>query len=292
MTMDERDRDQGQDHDPAIRTRLRAYADERLRPEPTAMERVRSQVMAQAREQLSRPAVIPGRTPDAGRLERWRGVLRVRAARSGMALAGAGLALVLAGGGAYAASQPGGPLYGARLWVEGVTLPAGGQARVDADAVRLQERLAEVEAAARSGDATAFADALKAYRDTLTDTLRAAGTDLSKQDRLMTLLTRHLAVLQALVDRLPANAAAAVRQDLARTNETLQGVKNGGGPGNAGNGGQGGAPTSQPGQGAGPAATPRGQGGGPPSTPAGQANQPTPKPTHSPVPHPTTPPHP
>lgn len=83
MMMDERDRDQGQDHEEAIRARLRAYADERLRPEPTAMERVRSRVMAQAQDGLSRPAVISGRAPDAGRFQRWRGALQVRAARSG-----------------------------------------------------------------------------------------------------------------------------------------------------------------------------------------------------------------
>lgn len=307
-----------------IEARLRAYADEQLQPDPTAMARVRDSVLLAARSSLpGAPAPVsapagPRPLTSRRRLSWLDGLaprLRARAGRSGLALAGAGLAAVLVGGGAYAASQPGAPLYGARLWLESTTLPTSPDARLTSDVARLQARLDEAATAARAGDGPAVTAALAAYRETVADALRAAGTDLTREERLQIVLERHQLVLQTLVARLPDGGADAVRAVLQRTvNDTSaaldrieagegaggqgaggrgagagQGNGTGTGSGAAGNGNE---PPASPGQGNGPQASPgQGNGGGPQASPVAQhtpAPQPTPSDAghgHSPQPH-------
>ncbi len=284
----------------ALEERLHRYADEALRPDETRRAELRAGLMREARLAFA-PGTPRVRAPHPdgvdGFLVRW---LRRVSARPAFALAGAALAVALAAGGAFAASSPGGPLYGTRLWLESVTLPASGEARVQADVNLLQDRLDEAEAAARSGNGAALSAALQAYRDTMTDALKAAGTDLSTQQRLELLLQRHLAVLESLVAGLPATAAAAVQQTVDRASQTLDRIEQGSGPGTGqGNGqGNGSGQASPPGQAGspkptppGPAgqASPPGQAGSPKPTPPGPAGQASPKPGRTPMPSPSHP---
>src|SRR5512135_534597 len=140
MDMDERN---GQDERELAR-RLEAYADARLRPDPAAMARIRSAVVAEARR---------GAEPVPFR--------RRPAFRFGFALLAAAALLAAIAGSAFA-SQAGGPLYGARLWIETVTLPATPSARAEAQIARLDARLQELQTALAAHDGAAAAAALDA----------------------------------------------------------------------------------------------------------------------------------
>ena len=85
-----------------------------------------------------------------------------------VAFAAAALTLAMVAGSAMA-STPGGPLYGARLWAETVTLPASGTPRAQAEAQRLGQRLEEIQRASASGDEGAAEAALSAYASILAE---------------------------------------------------------------------------------------------------------------------------
>jgi hypothetical protein len=115
-------------------------------------------------------------------------------------------------------------LYGARLWVETLTLPSDTTARAAAELDHLQARLDDATAAAANGNGDAVAAALDAYRQMLADASSLATGDLSREQHLVAELGRHQAVLQALTTSLPANAAAAIHDAIQRTTDRIDAI--------------------------------------------------------------------
>ncbi len=210
MTTDRQD-DWGDDGE--LRARLDAYAASRLKPDAAATARTRAIVMVQAHGTLG-AARAAGDVAGPGLFRR---LLR-RPARAASAVL---LALAVVAVGTVAASGPGGPLYGARLWVETLTLPSDANARAAAELERLQARVNNATAAAANGNGGAVTAALDAYRQTLVDAFAAAGSDPTREQRLAAELGRHLAVLGALAARVPANAGAAIDQAVQRTESRI-----------------------------------------------------------------------
>jgi len=242
--------------DAEIEALLRRYADERLRLNSEARRRLRDGFLSEASQRASGPAILDVRR---SRLP-W-AVGRSRFRPAAIALLAAALAMGAVGG-AAAASEPGGPLYGLRLWVETITLPADASARADAEIARLEARLAEARSAADHGNGAAVRAALEAYRETVAAALQAVGNDLDRTDRLEIVLERHQFVLDTLVERLPAPAAEAVAQTIERNEATIEKIKAHGKP----------SPSPGPGDGASPApsAEPSHEPGGPPSPKPGR----------------------
>ncbi len=288
MTMD----DSKQLHelvDDDLLARLETYADARLTPDPAGLARMRASVVAEAR---ARSRTTSRRSVD--RLPLFGGVFSVRWRRPVLGVVGATFLIVALAGGALAGSVPGGPLYGARLWLETVTLPGDPDARTDAEIARLENRLEEAASAAAEGDGPAVSAALQAYRDTIDVTLALAGDDLTREERLQTVLEQHRIVLETLVTVLdtPGQAADAIKGVIGRNAETIERIVNQTTPAGSGNPnapgqseppGQGGGNPNAPGQ-----SEPPGQGGtnSAPASPPGQSGStaPTPKPSKSPKP--------
>jgi len=215
--MTDLDRDDWGD-DGGLRSRLDAYADARLRPDPEMSARSRARVMAEAHAALDAPRGIA-----AARLRRSPFATAHRPRLRLSLLAGAWLLVALvAAGGVLAGSGPGGPFYAARLWVEELALPAEAGARAAAQADRLEERLAEAEQAARAGNGPAVTAALEAYRAMADAALANAGDDPTRLERLAAQLGRHVAVLEALVPLVPGPASDAIRTAVDRTETRIQ----------------------------------------------------------------------
>ncbi len=189
---------------------LDAYAAERLGSDPQAAARARARIVAEARR---RAVAGPERRPLPWLRRPLRGVL----------LMGASLALVLAAvGGAAAASVPGGPLYGARLWVEELTLPSDPAARAAAQLDHMEERLAEARSAAATGNGGAVTAALDAYRATVDEASAAAGTDVTRREDLAAALGVHVAVLEALAGEVPERASQAIEAAVERAETRIE----------------------------------------------------------------------
>ncbi len=205
--------------DMELEQRLDAYARARLSLAPDAAARIRAQVMGDAHLALGSAVTSRGLTAVAGRpVSHASGWNRARLRRGGALLLAAGLAVGVLGGTA-AAAQPGGPLYGQRLWVEEVTLPADPTQRAAAELRRLESRIGEIEAAAKNGDQGGVAAAITAYGQIADEALGGAGTDASLLDLLRLALDRHLAVLQAAAATAPAEAQAAIERNIERAVE-------------------------------------------------------------------------
>jgi len=172
-------------------------------------------------------------------------------------LLAAALTLGLVAGG-VAASAAGGPLYGPRLWLESATLPSGATERADAQVVRLDDRLAEVRSALAGHDPGATSAALDAYTAILAELESQAAADPVLADRVRDDVSRHLAVLEALIGRVPEQAKGALQHALDRSDAAVDhlGVVGTGRPANPGSNGVGGSGGS--GQGGGPDRTPQG----------------------------------
>jgi hypothetical protein len=169
----------------------------------------------------ARLAIATGELPAAAPTSAARvGTARRRsfARRSGAFLLAATLSLGVVGA-ALAAGQAGGPLYGTRVWLESLTLPADAAMRADAEIVRLEERLAEIDAAAARGDADALGDALAAYGLIADEALAGALGHPTAVDRIRTALDRHLAVLARVAGHVPSQAAAQVEASIERAIE-------------------------------------------------------------------------
>lgn len=274
--------------DMELEQRLDAYARARLNIAPDAAARIRGRLMPEARQALRGTAAIQGLTLVGARTNaRAGGGMRTRVRRGGALLLAAGLAVgVLAG--TAAAATPGGPLYGARVWIEEMTLPADATERAAAELRRLETRLVEIQAAARSGDRGAITAAIAAYGEIADEALAEAGTDAFTLDRLRLALDRHLAVLQAVAATAPAQASEAIQRNIDRAVEhndaTLQKIasQTASPTGTQGGGGAPGGGTGQPQQNDKPAATPK------PTPPPDATPKPhqTPKPTATPAPTP------
>ena len=276
--------------DDDLLARLETYADARLTPDPVSLGRMRASVLAGARTQAAavrrpadRPLLLGGSFA-----ARWR--------RPVFAAVAATLLIAVMVGGAVAGSNPGGPLYGTRLWLETVTLPNDPSARTEAEIARLENRLEEAASAAAEGDGSAVSAALQAYRETVDATLASTGGDLSREERLQDVLEQHRIVLETLVTVLdtPGQAADAIEGAIGRNAQTIERIVNQTRPA-GGSGGNSGAPgqSEPPGQGVGnPSAPgqsePPGQGvkGEQHPSPPGQHGSmaPTPKPSKSPKP--------
>lgn len=215
-----------------IEQRLERYAAVRLNPTPAATARLRARVMRDTRiaiaagrlQAVVHPAVVTRRRA-AGHRSIWR-----RAA-------GIGLAAALSIGavsGVLAAGQPGGPLYDARVWLESLALPSDSDNRADAEIARLEARMSEVLAAARSGNNPAVREALVAYEGIADEALsRATGNDAALE-RILLALGRHLEVLTWVGDKVPDQASAAIQANIERaiahsnaTIERIQGASGG-----------------------------------------------------------------
>ena len=147
----------------------------------------------------------------------------------------------------------------ARLWLEDVTLPADPASRLDGELDHLQTRLDEAAAAAPAGNGGAVQAALDAYQVTIDRAVAAADGNLDRATHLGLVLGRHEAVLSALVDEVPAQAADAIQRAIERTEQKINEVQSRG-PG----GKPGGSPDRTPQPGGHPGKTPP---GGPPGSP-------------------------
>jgi hypothetical protein len=253
-----------------LERRLESYADARLSPDPRQMARIRTAVVSEARRTLTRPKPLPVRRTGIGLriFNGWR--------RSTVALAAASLAGLLLGGTAFAASRPGAPLYGMRVWLEAATLPADQDARAAAELSRLQSRLGDVADAAARGDGSAVSAAVEEYRASVEESLATAGENHDLLARLEIELMRHRVVLASLLGLVPSNAQDAIQQVLDRDQHALDVINGRGQPGSNGSG----TPPGKPSGAGGPAAQPTQKPAAQPSPP-GRPDE-TPKPDHSP----------
>jgi hypothetical protein len=248
--------------DAEVVRRLEAFADLRLSPSLAARTRMRAAVMNAAREHAAtmtaRDANDVTALPVAGLAHMtgpaWR--------RPMAAFAAATLTLGLLAGSALA-SSPGGPLYAARLWAEMANLPPTGTARAQAEVRRLGQRLEEVQQASAAGDEGATEAALAAYSSILAEATAGSTGDAAAEATIEAAVSRHVAVLTALADHVPAPARAAIQRALASSTVALDGMSgaggngsgpgetggNGGGASNGGTGGNGSEASHPPGDG-------------------------------------------
>ena len=217
--------------DDELARRLEAYADARLSPSLSATSRMRAQVMAAAHRQAALARVDDDRTRvlaapmqlDRTRMDRtrqpaWRRPLT--------ALLAAGLTLAV-GVGSVAAAQPGGPLYGARVWAETLTLPANASERAQAELRRLQDRLAEAAAATAAGDLGAAQAALDAYGTIVDEATNDLGNDVAAAATLEKGVRSNIDVLAVLVNRAPnERAKEAIQAALQRAVELSDAAAN------------------------------------------------------------------
>ena len=189
------------------------YADVALRPDAGAMDRIRAELRAEAQRLSIRrhaealaaamapslPAITP-RAPFAT----WS--LR----RVGLAIAASLVLGVSVGTTTFAASKAGGPLYGARIWLEEVTLPSDVEARLEAEIARAHVRLAEASDAAAQGDTNAVTAALAAYERIVEETLASGVAGTPGGDRAAVAFGNHLEILRSLLARVPDQARGAI----------------------------------------------------------------------------------
>jgi hypothetical protein len=217
--------------------RLGAYGQARLSPDLATSARMRARVLAVAhrRAALARAdaglAVLP--VPDDGphgststsapqRLAGTTGIAGLSGARRRLLAAGLAAALVfVAVTGTAFAARAGGPLYGARLWIEAATLPADPSSRALAELDRLEARLGEALEASAAGDGAAAEAALAAYEAIVEGASTAAlvAGDAVATAALEAGLAHNLAVLEALAARLPEQASDGLTRAMQRAIE-------------------------------------------------------------------------
>jgi hypothetical protein len=286
--MDE-NRMQPRDHEDELTRRLEAYAEARLTPDLSATTRMRARVMAAAHRQAALARAEADRVAEEAALRR----LAERPRRSPWrrpltALLAAGLTLAV-GVGSVAAAQPGGPLYGARIFAETLSLPSEPNARAQAELSRLQDRLAEAAAAGHAGDVNAANAALDAYAAIVNEATAAVGNDVAAAATLETGVRSNIAVLTVLAGRTDVPDAAreaidgALQRAIDRSDSALDQM----------HGRPGATPTdSPPGQEGRPTPTPRPTKSANPNKPptlepAGATAKPTPRPQATPKPQAT-----
>lgn len=199
-----------------IERRLDRYANVRLSPDPDAVARMRARVMREARlefvaraeRRLAEEAAAADTRQPRFRLFR----------RGGALLAAAALSVVVATG-ALAASQPGGPLYSARVSLETLALPGDAVLRAEAELSRLEARVHEIVAAVAAGDRAAAQAALAAYETIADEALAGAGDDAVLLDRIRLALSRHVEVLEGLALTVPEQAREAIQRNIDRAIE-------------------------------------------------------------------------
>lgn len=178
--------------------RLEAYASVQLALRPGAAARIRGNLIEEARMRALE-ASLARRASRVAILRRR--VLPVLLAAALTIGAAAGVA---------AASSAGGPLYGARVWVETALLPSDASARALERIHQIDERVLEIERASQSGDASAVAAAIAAYRDAVQGALNEVGSDHDRLAHLKAALGLHVAVLETLAGEVPPQALSGI----------------------------------------------------------------------------------
>jgi hypothetical protein len=168
-------------------------------------------VLPSAAVTASRGGVFPGR-----------GIRRL-----GVSVAAATLAGLMVGSSVFAASRAGGPLYGPRLELEQLTLPSGGQARLEAELALAQGRLAEIVDAVSRDDPAAVAASVQAYL-TMLDELGDSHGDPA--DRALEAIESHRGVLLEVLARVPAVAKSGIETALAQSNKVIERLDAAAGP--------------------------------------------------------------
>ncbi len=217
---------------------LGRYARVRLDPSQAQRRRARSAVMEEAWRRRIDPtgsvAAVAGYPPVRRALFAGWTTRRIAASLSAAVLVG-----LMFGSSVFAASRAGGPLYESRIALEALALPSGASARVDAQLVQAQARLAEaVEATGRHDDRAAIA-ALDAY-DAAINELTTAGGQSAVRAREAVLF--HRSVLLEVAANAPPGAADGLGRALENSNRVIEALGPGGGNG-SGNGAPGGKPT-------------------------------------------------
>jgi hypothetical protein len=253
--------------DPELERRLEAYARSRLSPSPAASARMRAAIMGQASRELHPATTIAPPRRRAG----W---LMPGPRRRLLALGLAAALLALSAASVAAASNAGGPLYGVRLWAEELTLPSNADARARAQADRLALRLAEVAQATAAGDAGAVAAALEAYRAELDEAISAANGQEDRLAHLESVLAKHVATLEAVAAKVPAQAADAIQNAITRSQRAVDAIEKEH-PAPGGPNGNPGGPNGNPGG-------PNGNPGGPNGNPGGPNGNPSARPSANP----------
>lgn len=192
---------------------LTAYADARLAPARPVLARMRANVVAAAAataataEAERRRREADRRRLDAQRRHReWMAPFGLRLPRRAVAF-GIAATLTLGTSAAVIAATPGSPFYTARLAIEAAFLPNTDDARLAAHEQRLDQRLAEAQAAAASGNSAALEAALDAYQNEVAAAVADLGDDAGRLAHLEDVLGKHVTVLQALEATLPSEAA-------------------------------------------------------------------------------------
>ena len=185
---------------------LSAYAEARLSPTGPVLARMRAHVLKEA---ALRNAMTASQQrlaeSDAMRASRW-GLPRFRVPQRAVAL-GLAATLMLGTSAVVLAAPPGSPFYNARVAIETAFLPTQVDDRLASHERHLEERLAEAEAAAASGDVVALDAALAAYRSEVDAAVADVGDDANRLAHLEAELAKHTAVLEALAAKLPEQAA-------------------------------------------------------------------------------------
>ena len=206
-----------------LRRRLEAYAGARLTPSLDATIRMRAYVLNAAHRHAALMASptfdAAGTTTAAITTERSRSATRAWR-RPAAALVAACLAVAMVAG-TVSATKPGGPLYDTRIWIEMANLPAEVVARAEAEVSRLDARLAEVQLASTEGDVSAAESALSAYSVIIVEASQGSRGDPTASAAIEVALGRHILVLTALADSVPAPARAAVQQALVASTKVL-----------------------------------------------------------------------
>jgi len=211
--------------------RLEAYADLRLSPSSAATTRMRTAVMNDAHRraalikadatfdtagQTASPVAAERDTPARLRLS-WR--------RPAAALFAGVFALAILAGSVYGA-RAGGPLYGARLWVEMANLPSNVRDRAQAEVNRLDERINEAQEASSAGDASGTEAALAAYSSIVTEAATGSGGDATASATLEVAVTHQVVVLTVMVDSVPPESRGAAEQALTASTKALDDLDN------------------------------------------------------------------
>jgi hypothetical protein len=208
--------------------RLEAFADTRLNPSLSSTSRMRTNVMNAAQRRAA--LIAADRTLDAAAaatsavpvLAAGRARFAMPVWRRPMAAMAAGALLLALVVGTATAASAGGPLYGARIWIEMANLPAGALARADAEIIRLDARLQEAKQAYARGDGPAAEAALTAYSVILTEAVKGSAADPAASATIESGLTRHVVDMEIMIADVPPTGEGAVRHALASSTTVLR----------------------------------------------------------------------
>lgn len=191
---------------------LARYSAERLSPSPAASRELRAMIVQAYAEKRA--------TKGQSRGQRSSPPLR-------WAL-GASLAALLVFGGSLAAAEsgPGDPLYGMRLAIESLTLPAPGSARVNALLDQLEARLAEAREESTRRSESGVDAAVSAYERTLsTFTSELRPGQRNADAAIIEGLQHHAAILRGILGAAPAPAQPGIQRALDETQRAKQAIE-------------------------------------------------------------------